>query len=332
MDEVVFSQYLQKRGFSEAVIAQHVQAISAFEEYCRELLPPFELEEATQAVTQNYVDFLINSGSNSFENLVALARYGYAIHHENLIISILELLDGAEAYENLVRRVGEILGEEVKEQVFADLPIPPLGLSNQEKANLMRTSMQRLEDYQNLDNYAQLFAISFRDLADEYYLEDKQKYQEFNHFDQYLMHKRESFIKELESCRETGRLFFSQSIDQSVIDFVRSDPEIESGIRQGNILYVSKIPYMTKDYLEATDPRLKRYFACHCPWARESILQAEGPVPAEFCKCSAGFHKKSLEVIFEQPLHAEVLESVLQGDLRCRFAIYLPDKRITSTR
>lgn len=331
MDEVIFSQYLQKRGFSEAVIDQHIQAVSAFEEFMRELLPPFELDEATQPVTQNYVDFLITSGSNSFENLVALARYGYAIHHENLIVSILELLDGAEAYENLVLRVGEILGEEVKDHIFADLPTPPLGLSNQEKAHLMRTSMQRLENYQNHQNYAKLFTTSFRDLADEYYLEDKEKYQQLDHIDQYLEHKRECFIKELESCRETGRLFFSQPIDQSVIDFVRADPEIETGIRQGNMLYVSKIPYMAKDYLEATDTRLKRYFACHCPWARESILQDEGPVSAEFCKCSAGFHKKALEVIFEQPLHAEVLESVLQGDMRCRFAIYLPDKRITST-
>ncbi len=34
--------------------------------------------------------------------------------------------------------------------------------------------------------------------------------------------------------------------------------------------------------------------------------------------------KKPWEVIFEGPLEAEVLESVLQGDLRCRFAIHLP--------
>jgi hypothetical protein len=30
------------------------------------------------------------------------------------------------------------------------------------------------------------------------------------------------------------------------------------------------------------------------------------------------------EVIFDQKLEAEVLESVLQGDMRCRFAIHLP--------
>jgi hypothetical protein len=63
---------------------------------------------------------------------------------------------------------------------------------------------------------------------------------------------------------------------------------------------------------------------CHCPWARESLRQAEGPVPAAFCRCSAGYHKKPWEVIFGQPLEADVLESVLQGDLRCRFAIHLP--------
>jgi hypothetical protein len=53
-------------------------------------------------------------------------------------------------------------------------------------------------------------------------------------------------------------------------------------------------------------------------------MQVEGPVSAQFCRCSAGFHKKPWEVIFDQKLEAEVLESVLQGDMRCRFAIHLP--------
>jgi hypothetical protein len=37
----------------------------------------------------------------------------------------------------------------------------------------------------------------------------------------------------------------------------------------------------------------------------------------------AGFHKKPWEVIFGRTIQADVLESVLQGDMRCRFAIHL---------
>jgi len=56
-----------------------------------------------------------------------------------------------------------------------------------------------------------------------------------------------------------------------VLDFVRSDPEMGGGRREGNVIYETKIPYMTKLYLAETDPKLKRYYACHCPWAREAI-------------------------------------------------------------
>jgi hypothetical protein len=95
-------------------------------------------------------------------------------------------------------------------------------------------------------------------------------------------------------------------------------------VRRGNVLYVTKIPYRTREYLAATDALQKRYLYCHCPWARESLRQPDGPVPAILCRCSAGFHKKPWEIIFEQHLEADVLESVLLGDERCRFAIHLP--------
>jgi predicted hydrocarbon binding protein len=51
-----------------------------------------------------------------------------------------------------------------------------------------------------------------------------------------------------------------------------------------------------------------------------------------FCQCSAGFHKKPYEIIFGQPVKAEVLESVLKGDDICRFAIYLPDTEVNNKK
>ena len=138
-----------------------------------------------------------------------------------------------------------------------------------------------------------------------------------------LVQKKAGFVAQLEKVMAEGRLFFSQPVTPAVIEYVRQDPEIGGGVRQGNVIYESKIPYMTRDFLAENDPTRKRYLYCHCPWAREAILTGE-PVNEHFCNCSAGFHKRNWEVIFEQPLKAEVLESVLRGDERCRFAIHLP--------
>ena len=188
--------------------------------------------------------------------------------------------------------------------------------------------MERLEQMVDKETRSRIFSTSFRDLKDEYYQQDKRDYWEIGNIDQYLDIKRKKYIAELEQIMVEGGLYFSQEITPEVIEYVRNNPEIEGGIRQGNLLYFTKIPYMAKQYLSETAPEMKRYYHCHCPWARESLRKGETPVSVQFCQCSSGFIKKSWEVIFDKPLQADLLESVLQGDLRCRFVIHLPEEQL----
>lgn len=149
------------------------------------------------------------------------------------------------------------------------------------------------------------------------------KYARCNNIDQFLAEKHSEFIAKLETLKATGSPFWNQTITAEVVEYVRDNQEISTGIRCGNKILVSKIPYMAKEYLAESDINKRRYYYCHCPWARETLCSGETPVPAVFCTCSAGYTKKAWEVIFGQSLKVEVLESVLNGDLQCRFAIYL---------
>ena len=92
------------------------------------------------------------------------------------------------------------------------------------------------------------------------------------------------------------------------------------------VVYETKIPFLTKQYLAESDPTLKRYYYCHCPWAREAVKSGERVAPI-FCNCSAGFHKRPWEAALGQRIQVDVLESVLRGDERCRFAIHLPTEK-----
>jgi hypothetical protein len=323
MDETGFRQHLLARGLSEDEISGQIDAVARFAQHLYTLSPPQNPENVDAQATQGYVNLLIAEGGNSYQYLLALARYGRHVRNHTLFVAILQLLDGAEALEGMARRVGEVLGEEARDEVFP-APLPPLGLSSWEKAHVTRAVMQRLEPRLDAGTCRDVFADSFRDLPESMFLEDRQRYHDLGDFDRFLEIKRQEFIAHLQKLRDEGALFFDQEITDAVIDFVRQDPEISQGVRRGNVLYVTKIPYRTKEYLAEADPQRKRTLYCHCPWARESLRQAEGPVPATFCRCSAGFHKKPWEVIFEQPLEADVLESVLQGDQRCRFAVHLP--------
>jgi hypothetical protein len=70
---------------------------------------------------------------------------------------------------------------------------------------------------------------------------------------------------------------------------------------------------------------MKRYYACHCPLVRASVLEGKPEISPTWCYCSGGFEKLLFDVIFDEQVEVEVLENALGGDLRCRFAIKIPE-------
>jgi hypothetical protein len=265
---------------------------------------------------------LIDEGQNSEENFITLARYGLFIKNNVVFVAFLELLDGGEAQENLYKRVAEQYGEALRDQVFAGIGLAPYGLPSPEKPRYMQPVIERLKKALGAEACRALLADSLRDLPD--YASERDIYQSCASVDEYLVKKKQKFIEQLETCQREGRLFFAQEATDEVLAYIRSEAEMGGGVRVGNLVYETKIPFLTKQYLAESDPALKRYFYCHCPWAREAIKSGEKVAPI-FCNCSAGFHKKPWEGALGQKVQVEVLESVLKGDNRCRFAIHLPE-------
>lgn len=272
-----------------------------------------------------FSELLIAERQNTEENYLTLARYALYLKNHALFVALLELLDGGEVHQNLYRRVAEQFGEEVRDAVFVGTGVAPYGTPSTEKPRYMIPVIEQLIKTVGEDACRVLLSPSLRDLPEEAYQGNREMYRSSNNIDEYLLKKKQHFLKQLETCRKEDKLFFAQEITDAVLEYIRHEPEIGGGVRVGNIIYETKIPYMTKEYLFESDLTLKRYYYCHCPWVREAVRRGEAINPV-FCNCSAGFHKKPWEAIFGQTLHAEVLESVLQGDLRCRFAIHLPER------
>jgi hypothetical protein len=121
-----------------------------------------------------------------------------------------------------------------------------------------------------------------------------------------------------------GTLWFEQRITRPVVEYVRACPEMMGGLVEGGKVYMTKIPYDPGRFLVSTDPVEKRRLACHCPLAASTITAEGAGVPALWCDCSAGYEKFILDLVFGEETHATVLESVLAGDARCRYAIEIP--------
>jgi len=320
MDREGFRELLKTRQLTDEKIEASIAIAERFEEYLGSLGG-----KPDAASTWKFCNILIHEGQNSYDNLLALARYGRFTKNNVIYVAIVELLDGAEAQPNFYQKVGVRFGEAVRDEVFSGIGVSPLGLPPPEKPFDMFPVIDRLIGKVGYEPTEQLLSACLRDLPDEYFLDEREKYKKLTGIDDYLISQHQAFVRQLQKCQQDGELFYSQEITNEVVEFVRDRQEIESGVREGNLLYISKIPYNAKQYLAEADPTMKRFYACHCPWARQAIKNGNLHLNAVFCYCSGGFSKKPWEVIFGQTLQVEVLESALKGDLRCRFAVHLPE-------
>jgi len=120
------------------------------------------------------------------------------------------------------------------------------------------------------------------------------------------------------------------SVD-ALIDDIAKDPGYTGAPyyrdpdRDGNVVFIDKVPQEREKHAEATDPVERRAAACHCPVIKAAILAGEDISPT-FCGCATGWFKPLWEAIVGAPVEVVCEESVLQGHDRCRFAIYLPEE------
>ncbi|MFC1475640.1 DUF6144 family protein [Candidatus Zixiibacteriota bacterium] len=89
--------------------------------------------------------------------------------------------------------------------------------------------------------------------------------------------------------------------------------------RERNIVYITKAPRFPKEHQQAQTPAEKRYYFCHCDYAR-AVAETISPT---YCLCGAGWCKKIWSAVFERPVRVDIVQSVLQGDEVCQFAVHL---------
>lgn len=321
MDKKGFLSFLEVRELPESEIANSIQLALKFESF----LEQKDHGVDTKANVNAFSVELVERGENTIENYYALARYGRFIKNWDIYVGVVELLDGCEAFDNLYQKTDAVLGTDRRDLVFQRVKLPPIGTPNQEKVMVAQQVLPRLVEIADASECQDILADCLRDLEESWFQDDVKLFQECQNLDEFLDKNAQNFIASLEVIRDEDGIFFNQKITDDVVEFVRSEPLIARGVREGDILYEVKIPHMTVEFLAESDPQMKRYYYCHCPWVKEALKGEDADIPSVFCTCSAGFHKKRWEAILGQPLQAEIVESVLNGDDRCMIAIQLPD-------
>ena len=97
----------------------------------------------------------------------------------------------------------------------------------------------------------------------------------------------------------------------------------ESPVRVGDTIYVTKDPVDQEGWKAAPDAASRRAAYCHCPLVAHA-REAGVALSATHCFCGSGWYDQLWEGILGHPVVVEVLQSILQGDDCCTFAIHLP--------
>jgi len=119
------------------------------------------------------------------------------------------------------------------------------------------------------------------------------------------------------------------SID-ALLEAMREDPGYEGAPyyrepgREENVIFIDKVPQEREKFEAATDPRVKRAAACHCPVIKAAIL-ADETISPTFCHCATGWFRPVWETLLGKAVKVVCEESVLQGHDRCHFAIHLSE-------
>ena len=216
MDREGFRQLLREREVPNDQIEQQIALAERFEAFAG--APPSPDD------ARAFAAILVEEELNTWDNFVVLARYGHFTKNDPVYVAVLELLDGSEALEGLYEKLGQALGEQKRDEVFAGVQLPPLGTPSSEKPGITQAVMERMEHLVDPETCRQILSGSLRHLEDSWYVEERTKYAESGGIDAYLERKGNDLIAQLEKLRDEGGLYWTQPVTDEVIDFVERTP------------------------------------------------------------------------------------------------------------
>jgi hypothetical protein len=217
MDRIGFRSMLEQRRLPEEVIEASLAMAERFEDF-------LVGKPASADTAWAFSKSLIEEGKNTEQNYLALIRYCLFINKPAMYVALLELVDGGEVSDNLYRKIGESYGQAVRDEVFAGIGIAPYGTPTPEKPAFIHPVIGKLEMKVGEQKCADFLSASLRDLPEEHFRGERNKYLQAGGIDAYLAQRKEAFVLELEKCLREGRPFYAQH-DPCLPDRKRSDHE-----------------------------------------------------------------------------------------------------------
>ena len=286
----------------------------------------FEENEATEENINKFIGLKKSVNADMNRMIHAIQAYAKSKRNEDFVSEAGILLTNYQKYcsglmASLSRITKEMYGQEVWEEIFGNVQMPEAGWTLNETSDFTREIERKYISATSIKQYE--CAIKKGNPWVKKFKESDRKELNLDDIDALIEKENAAFIELLKGYKKSSRLFFNQKITNSVIEAYQSG-EWYVACRRGSKINIIKIPFLMNKYLAETDNLMKRYYACHCPWVRKSILKKQ-TISKSFCHCSISHDTQWLVDAFGRELDGRVVCSVLEkNSLQCVFEIDIP--------
>lgn len=321
MEIAEFLEMLQRKGKSEKVMQLATAVVTSF-------LEEQERNGGKPDFLGYYLQKYVAGNPDAVNQIVILFCYHEFIGAKEHCTSLITMLGTLGVIENQKKRLQELYGEELAEAVFAEVKFPEPGSPLTAYPKAVSSYLESMKKYLSIEQCRKALAGNHHEVNVKHFDADKELFRKEKDLSVFLANKHQRLVDELQHHADTGELWYEQYITPAVVDYVRENQVVQTGILEDGKIIVQKIPYNPSAWLQEKDPQKKRYHACHCPFVRNSILQGNEP-SSLWCYCSGGYTSLFFNYLLETELEVELLKSVLDEADCCLFAINLPksDKR-----
>ncbi len=326
MSNDLYQNALRAQGIAGAECEARLAAVRAFTQWAAD--QAIELSAIRKDDLYRYAQALAADGRNTPETFDAICDYLLWAGLRVQYIALVEITDCHNGMKRLTDILEKDHGAELRNLIFCE-PFPALGADEAARCAYTQRVTGLMADRLTRQQAREAWYQVQHGIPETYWQEqdvrEREKYAHCETVDSFLENKQRDRVAMLRQMKEQNELWFTMELTDEVFSFLTDEPHMQWGSYNGRRgIVITKVPYRPAQYLQATDSRMKRYYACHCPLVREAILRNE-PVSQEVCYCSLG-HASHFLAGLNLPLKGEVMQSAVMGDDRCRFIFYLPDE------
>ena len=187
-----FLQFLYEKEINEDQANIFISSLKEFDNSLKkknqniDSIPPGEIIDYSNYLAGKNPDYVLDF-------LRALINYANFIKKYDYIIEIIDISESYNAMDNLYQRIAEQYGENLRNEVFEDIKIPPLGINPEKKPDFTKVIMRRLEESIGVEKTIELLKPCLHGRPGSLD-KDKEDFLNINDIDKFLKLKKQELI------------------------------------------------------------------------------------------------------------------------------------------